>query len=79
MVACAARFFRLRNAPVERPYRCDSPEKKCYMKMIICPLEEGYLSVEHRVEKVEERSKPVTYLTRERKEVTLSLQHLWTD
>ncbi len=50
---------RVRNAPVERPYRCDSPEKKRYMTMTIFPEEGGKLRVEHRVKKEEERSKPV--------------------
>lgn len=50
---------RVRNANVERPYRCDSPEVKRFMRMRIVPCEGGALRIEHEVLGMEERSIPV--------------------
>lgn len=52
-------FVRLRGEIVQRPYRCDSPQLKRYMQMIIAPRAEGVLRVEHQMLRTEPRRFPV--------------------
>lgn len=45
---------RLKGEPIERSYRCDSPELKRFMKMTIHPGEHGALTVSHQLISTEE-------------------------
>jgi hypothetical protein len=49
---------RLHQKTVQKPYRCDSPELKRYMEMVITPEENGVLKVESRVLSTEVIKKP---------------------
>lgn len=46
---------KISQTPVEREYRCDSPEIKRFMKMKITPEKEGQFRVDHILLKVEEQ------------------------
>lgn len=46
---------RVGGNPIERAYRCDSPNLKRYMQMRLTPHPDGTLLVEHQVLKTEER------------------------
>lgn len=50
---------RLRNSPVERPYRCDSPDEERYMSLRIVPEESGFLRVEHILHTAQRRPEPL--------------------
>lgn len=50
---------RLRGVSIERPYRCDSPKLKRFMRMRIDPDERGILQIEHALLNTEERTAPV--------------------
>ena len=50
---------RFRGTRVERPYRCDSPKLKRYMRMYIDPEHNKHLLVSHEILAVEERSAPL--------------------
>jgi hypothetical protein len=52
-------FVRLRGAKIERPYRCDSPHLKRFMRMRIHFIEEGMLRLEHEILATEQRFAPV--------------------
>lgn len=49
----------VRNEMVERPYRCDSPDFKRFMRMQIFPETGGVLRVEHELLSLEKRIRPV--------------------
>jgi rubredoxin len=51
----------IKNEPVERPYRCDSPGIRRFMKMTIVPEEAGVLRVEHFIVSMEVRQNPVHF------------------
>lgn len=46
---------RLRGAYLERPYRCDSPDMRRYMKLGIFPESSGILRLEHTLVSTEEK------------------------
>jgi hypothetical protein len=50
---------RLRGVRIERPYRCDSPDLKRFMRMHISPDEKGGLQIEHKMLNIEERISPI--------------------
>jgi len=50
---------RLKKTVIERPYRCDSPELKRFMKMRIIPDRGGVLRIEHEVMSTEQIAVPV--------------------
>lgn len=52
----------LTGKPLERPYRCDSPELRRYMVMRVVPKDGGMLRVEHRLLEVQARIRPVRFL-----------------
>lgn len=52
---------RLRSASIERPYRCDSPSLKRFMRMRIVSEQGGVLRIEHEILATEQRSKPVHF------------------
>lgn len=45
---------------VERPYRCDSPDLKRFMRMRVIPEGAGVLRVEHELLHTEKQQQPVT-------------------
>lgn len=45
--------------PVERPYRCDSPEMRRYMQMRVVPAGPGTMTFEHHLLSMEPREKTV--------------------
>lgn len=47
--------------PVERPYRCDSPELQRFMTMRIVPEDAGKMRVEHRLVAMKKRQRPVYF------------------
>ena len=51
------------NEPVQRPYRCDSPDTRRYMLMTIVPEESGLLTVQHALV-AEEKRLPRVSITR---------------
>jgi hypothetical protein len=48
----------LRASPIERPYRCDSPELRRYMVMRVVPESRSRLRVEHELVRTEPRRVP---------------------
>jgi hypothetical protein len=52
---------RLTEKTIERPYRCDSPELRRYLKMKISIEEGNLLRFDHIVERLEDREKPVYF------------------
>ncbi len=46
-----------------RPYRCDTPDMKRFMQMIITPEENGWIRVSHQLLRTEPLRKPVTFTT----------------
>lgn len=52
----------LTSQPLERPYRCDSPELRRFMKMRVLPEDGGMLRVEHLLLEVQPRVRPVRFL-----------------
>ena len=55
----AFQHARLKANPIERPYRCDSPDIKRFMLMRITPRTDGALRIEHTLIREEKREKPV--------------------
>ena len=55
--------------PVQRPYRCDSPDTRRYMLMTIVPEESGLLTVQHALVAQEARS-PRVSITRQEQTAT---------
>lgn len=53
---------RLLNTTVERQYRCDSPDVKRYMKMLIIPEGHNVLRVNHYVLKIEPHSIKLSFM-----------------
>jgi len=53
---------RLLNITVERQYRCDSPDVKRFMKMLIIPEEYNVLRVNHYVLKIEPHSIKLNFM-----------------
>jgi len=60
-VETALTYARLQGAPVERPYRCDSPTEKRHMLMRIVPFGQA-LEVEHELLRVEPMRQPTHLL-----------------
>ena len=54
-------IVRFRESAIERPYRCDSPELKRYMRMHVIPEKGGILRLEHHVVGTEERATPIYF------------------
>ncbi|MCW8929410.1 MAG: hypothetical protein OQL19_04120 [Gammaproteobacteria bacterium] len=52
---------RLKTESIERPYRCDSPDLKRFMRMSISSCENGVLEVKHEILHVEECLPPVHF------------------
>ncbi|MCE7914839.1 MAG: hypothetical protein DYH15_09175 [Nitrosomonas sp. PRO4] len=46
-----------------RPYRCDTPDTKRFMQMIITPEENGWIRVSHELLRTEPMKKPVAFKT----------------
>ncbi len=44
-----------------RKYRCDSPELKRYMQMLLIPEPDGVVRVEHTLERVESFEQPISF------------------
>lgn len=53
-------FSRLHGMSIERPYRCDSPDLKRFMRMRIDHEIGGILRIEHLITGIEQRSVPVS-------------------
>lgn len=49
------KLVRLKKQPIERPYRCDSPNERRHMQMKIIPLEDRVLEVQHNLVRAEPR------------------------
>lgn len=49
-------LVKLKEEPIERPYRCDSPEIKRYMSMNISAESKYVLKFEHKILKVEPKT-----------------------
>jgi hypothetical protein len=58
-VEAVFQYARLLNIIVERPYRCDSPDLKRFMRMRIVPEKGGILCIEHEILSTEQIYKPV--------------------
>lgn len=56
---CIFQLARLRKSKIEKTYRCDSPDIKRYMKMIIIPDIDGFLKIEHQIMSTEVQETPV--------------------
>jgi hypothetical protein len=52
-------FARARGTSIERPYRCDSPDLKRFMRMSITFKQGGVLLIEHEILATEQRKVPV--------------------
>lgn len=65
---------RLRGTAVERPYRCDSPDIKRYMRLNIVPENSGTLRVEHITLSTELRKSPVYMQAAKRLSANVSLR-----
>jgi len=50
---------RYRDTGIERRYRCDSPDLKRFMRMLIVSEHGGMLRIEHEILSTEQRSRPV--------------------
>ena len=48
-------YARLRGLKVERPYRCDSPDLKRFMRMRVVPEQASILRIEHEILSTEQR------------------------
>jgi len=60
MWLCAVlQHVRACNKPLDRPYRCDSPELKRFMQMRAVPEEKRVIRLEHRLISTEQRTVPV--------------------
>ena len=46
-----------------RPYRCDTPDMKRFMQMIITPEDNGWIRISHELLRIEPLEKPVTFST----------------
>ncbi|MCG8512491.1 MAG: hypothetical protein MI741_25035 [Rhodospirillales bacterium] len=68
------KLARVRNEPVERPYRCDSPRLKRFMRMRIVPQQDGLLRIEHELVSTEQRSIPVHFEFSRKAHVRLMLR-----
>lgn len=55
-------FVRVMEREITRPYRCDSPMVRRYMKMTVTPVPGGLLRLEHLVSRIEPRPHPVHML-----------------
>jgi hypothetical protein len=58
-LATVFQFARLCGTSIERPYRCDSPEMKRFMRMRIVSEQGGNLRIEHEVLATEQRPAPI--------------------
>lgn len=61
-----------------RPYRCDTPDTKRFMRMIITPEDNGWIRVSHELLRLEPIKKPVAFITnmnRSRLEHPVSTRH----
>lgn len=54
---------RLLECPISRPYRCDGPSVKRYMKMTITREKDGILCVAHEMLRTEPLESPVLFKT----------------
>ncbi len=62
MWVCAVFMLaRARQQPIERNYRCDSPDERRYMLMRVLPEQNGELEVQHEILRCEKRSHPVSF------------------
>ncbi len=55
-------LVRVSGGELERPYRCDTPYVRRYMRMRVCTEISGDLCLEHILLKKEKRSKPVFFV-----------------
>ena len=46
-----------------RPYRCDTPDTKRFMQMIITPEDNGWIRVSHELLRLEPITEPVAFVT----------------
>jgi hypothetical protein len=53
----------LTGQPLERPYRCDSPDLQRFMSMRIVLEDSGLLRLEHRLLRVQRRIRPVRFVS----------------
>lgn len=60
---------RILRRPATRDYRCDSPDCRRYMKMVIKPQDGGQLQLDHTVVRVEPFAKPLLFTAAERGEI----------
>jgi len=58
-LASIFQLSRLRGTVIERPYRCDSPDLKRFMRMRIVSEQGGVLRIEHEILTTEQRPAPV--------------------
>jgi hypothetical protein len=56
-------FAAIKNEIIKRPYRCDSPEFKRYMRMTITPEGNGLLRIDHELLSLEQRKIPYIRFT----------------
>lgn len=71
-IATMIESVRVIPRTIVRPYRCDSPDRKRYMKMIISPERNGGVCVSHELVREEPLPKPVNFKTVSGKEIELN-------
>ena len=52
-------LVRVRNAPIERRYRCDSPELRRFMLMRLSPEDDGVVRIDNELLTTERRAVPI--------------------
>lgn len=60
-IEAVLRYARQSGRTIARPYRCNSPQTRRYMEMIIKPMFDGGVCMIHRLIKVEPMAKAVTF------------------
>ncbi len=62
-VATMVESVRVIPRTITRPYRCDSPENKRYMQMVISPDQNGLICISHQLIREEPISNPKFFRT----------------
>ena len=55
------RSARALGRPLVRPYRCDSPDCRRYMEMVLLPSPSGEVTLQHRVLREERFTRPIGF------------------
>jgi hypothetical protein len=71
-IATMIESVRLIPRTIVRPYRCDSPDRKRFMKMIISPEQDGLVCVSHELVREEPLPNPVLFKTLTENEIKVN-------